>query len=137
MGGRLGSAVDPAARDAIRAAMPGPAVIGYTGVGCAACPMDLDPATIEAARRATNGVNASNHFNNTWWYDPICLGRYPEVGLEVFGSDMPDFPETDFDEMKQPIEFILVLLARIDGGEALILHPGSLQCLTQLHKELL
>ncbi|MDG1360659.1 MAG: GH1 family beta-glucosidase [Phycisphaerales bacterium] len=91
---------------AIRAASPGPAVIGYTGVGAAGCPVDLDPANIEAARRATNGVDPAHHFNNTWWYDPICLGSYPEAGLEVFGSDMPDFPDTDFDEMNQPIEFI-------------------------------
>ena len=91
---------------AIRAASPGPAVIGYTGVGAAGCPVDLDPANVEAARRATNGVDPEHHFNNVWWYDPVCLGRYPEVGLEVFGDDMPDFPDSDFEEMKQPIEFL-------------------------------
>jgi beta-glucosidase len=91
---------------AIRAASPTPSIIGYTAVGCASCPMDLDPATIDAARDATNGVDASHHFNNTWWFDPVCRGRYPEAGLEAFGADVPDFPDSDLAEMNQPIDFL-------------------------------
>ena len=91
---------------ALRAASPQACRIGYTGVGCSVCPMDDDPATIDAARRATNKVERGNHFNNAWWYDPICLGSYPEDGLESFGADMPDFPDSDLADMCQPIDFL-------------------------------
>lgn len=91
---------------ALRAASPQACRIGYTAVGACACPMDDDPATVEAARRETNRVVKGNHFNNAWWFDPICLGKYPEDGLESFAADMPDFPESDLADMCQPIDFL-------------------------------
>ena len=92
---------------AIRAASPGPCLVGYTAVGCAGCPVDDDPATIEAARIASTTVDPSHHFNNTWWMDPVCLGRYPEQGLEVFGEAADGLADPDdLAEMNQPIDFL-------------------------------
>ena len=92
---------------AIRAASPGPCLVGYTAVGCAGCPVDDDPATIAAARIASTTIDPSHHFNNTWWMDPVCLGKYPEQGMEVFGAaaDGLDDPD-DLAEMNQPIDFL-------------------------------
>lgn len=92
--------------EAIRAGTPEPATIGYTGVGRAICPVNMDPATIQAAREGTNSVQADHHFSNTWWFDPVCLGSYPEEGLAAFGADVPDFPDSDLQEINQPIDFI-------------------------------
>ncbi len=92
---------------AIRAASPGPANIGYTAVGCAACPADDRPETIEAARIGSTSVYADHHFNNPWWMDPVCLGRYPEQGLELFGAAAEGLAnDADLAEINQPIDFL-------------------------------
>jgi beta-glucosidase len=91
---------------AIRELSPQACEVGLVGVGCAACPIDDQPETIEAARVATNRVERGNFFNNNWWYDPIFKGSYPEDGLEAFGTDMPEFPDSDFQEIRQPLDFL-------------------------------
>ncbi|MCH2161666.1 MAG: GH1 family beta-glucosidase [Phycisphaerales bacterium] len=91
---------------AIRACTPQPCEIGMVGVGRACCPVDDRPETIEAARKATNAVERDNHFSNTWWFDPICFGRYPEDGIKAFGDDLPSFPDEDLDTMHQPLDFL-------------------------------
>ena len=80
--------------------------LGSPATGAEHDALGADPATIDAARHATNRVERGNHFNNAWWYDPICLGAYPEDGLEAFGADMPDFPDGDLADMCQPIDFL-------------------------------
>ena len=92
---------------AIRAASPVPANVGYTAVGCGACPADDRPETLEAARIASTTVDAGHHFNNTWWMDPVCLGRYPEQGLELYGKDAEGLANAnDLEEMSPPIDFL-------------------------------
>ncbi len=92
---------------ALRAACPKPVQVGVTAVGMAACPVDDDPATIEVARRATNDVSPHEHFSNAWWFDPMCLGSYPEHGLAAFGADADGLAnDADLAEIHQPIDFI-------------------------------
>ena len=38
--------------------------------------------------------------------DPVLLGAYPEDGLAAYGEDVPKWPSSDLDEMKQPLDFI-------------------------------
>ena len=91
---------------AIRAASPQSCQVGWAPVGRACCPIDEKPETIEAARIAHNAVERDHHFSNSWWFDPALLGCYPEHGLEIFGSDMPSFPESDLDTIHQPLDFV-------------------------------
>ena len=64
------------------------------------------PEDIEAARTAIFTVGYRGEWNNTWWMDPVLLGRYPEDGLALAGKDMPKFKATDLDEMKQPLDWL-------------------------------
>ena len=92
---------------ALRAASPGPCRIGYTAVGCAGCPIDESPTSIQAARIATGTVDPNHHFNGPWWLDPVCLGRYPEQGLEVHGADAEGLDDdADLAEIQVPIDFL-------------------------------
>ncbi len=92
--------------EAIRAASPEHSLVGWAPVGRACCPIDDKPETIEAARIAHTTVERNHHFSNSWWFDPALLGAYPEQGLEVFGADMPSFPDRDLKTIHQPLDFI-------------------------------
>ena len=50
-------------------------------------------------------VQAGSVWNNCWWGDPVILGRYPEEGLQAYGSAVPQFKSSDFDTICQPIDF--------------------------------
>ncbi len=84
-------------------------------VGCANACLGVHPATdaeadIAAARSAFAGVSAENLWNNTWWADPILLGRYPEEGLRAYGAAVPRVKAGDFETMHQPLDFFGVNL---------------------------
>ena len=80
--------------------------IGYVLATQVAQPSTQKPEDIEAARWATFSVRGRNEWNNTWFTDPVVLGRYPEDGVKIAGKDMPTFPASDFDEMKQPLDYL-------------------------------
>ena len=61
-----------------------------------ATPSDTDVA---AARRAAAYMNEQ-------YLDPALLGHYPPELREVFNSAWPDWPKTDFDLIRQPVDFI-------------------------------
>ena len=52
--------------------------------------------------------------NNTWWMDPIYLGRYPEDGMEKYGADMPEISEEEMKIIGQDIDLCCL---NIYGGE--------------------
>ncbi|MDF3057906.1 MAG: bglA3 [Rariglobus sp.] len=84
-------------------------------VGCANACLGVHPASdskadIAAARSAFAGVSAENLWNNTWWADPILLGRYPEEGLRAYGAAAPRVKPGDFETMRQPLDFFGVNL---------------------------
>jgi beta-glucosidase len=64
------------------------------------------PADLEAARRATFAITEPNLWNNTWFYDPIFRGQYPEDGLRLYGDAVPNFPSSDLALINQPTDFI-------------------------------
>ncbi|MEM1164661.1 MAG: GH1 family beta-glucosidase [Planctomycetota bacterium] len=107
-------------------------------VGCANYGEVYFPATerdedIEAARRETMSVRSGDMwcFNNTWFGDPMVLGRYPDDGLALFGKHLPDQYEVDLETIHQPLDFYGVNIyqgrcvrAGDDGAEVLRHPPG-------------
>jgi beta-glucosidase len=94
-----------AAVRAIRALAPESSV-GYVMSSHIKHPVTDSVADIAAARKATYDITVKNSWNNTWWLDPVIKGAYPEVGLRLFGPDMPSGYENDLAEMHPPLDFI-------------------------------
>jgi len=80
-------------------------VVGWAPVGYVCYPATDSPADIAAARKATFAVDKGTLWNNRWWADPVIHGRYPEEGLRAYGAAVPQFASSDFDIMKQPLDF--------------------------------
>jgi beta-glucosidase len=57
------------------------------------------PADLLATRRA-------HAYMNEQYLDPVFLGRYPEELGQIFGEAWPAWPASDFDLIKQPIDFV-------------------------------
>ena len=89
----------------IRARLQGASAVGWAPVGGVHMPVSTDKADVEAARRGMFTVREKSLWGNAWWADPVVLGRYPEDGLKVFGSDMPPVPSGDMDTICQPLDF--------------------------------
>ena len=89
----------------IRAHSTRPCQIGFAPVGAIAMPATDAPEDVAAARRAMFEVNEKTLFTNSWWSDPAIFGRYPEDGLALFGTAMPDIHEGDMDTICQPLDF--------------------------------
>ncbi len=45
-------------------------------------------------------------YMNRQYLDPVIHGRYPEELREVFGEAWPDFPQSDLDHIRQPVDFL-------------------------------
>jgi beta-glucosidase len=89
----------------IRARAQGPAQVGWAPVGYVCYPESESADDIAAARRATFAIDAGTLWNNSWWGDPVILGRYPEEGLRAYGGAVPRFPSSDMDIIRQPLDF--------------------------------
>ena len=80
--------------------------IGLAPVGIINIPATDGSEDVEAARHAMFSVTSKNCWNNTWWTDPVFCGRYPEDGLELFGSDVPPIQDQDMQMICQPLDFL-------------------------------
>ena len=89
--------------------------IGYVLSTQVSQPFSDKAEDIAAARAAIFAVGGRYQWNNTWWTDPVLLGKYPEDGLAVAGKDMPKFKASDLDEMKQPIDFLGLNIYKADN----------------------
>ncbi|HEX9161613.1 MAG TPA: GH1 family beta-glucosidase [Thermoanaerobaculia bacterium] len=54
-------------------------------------------------RDATERADA---YMNRQYLDPLFRGSYPPELSDLFGEAWPEFPERDFDQLKQPVDFI-------------------------------
>ncbi len=90
---------------AIRAASPGKCAVGQAPVGVVKIPASDSPRDIAAARREMFSVSGHSVWNNTWWMDPIFLGRYPADGLKQYAADMPRVEPGDMETIHQPLDF--------------------------------
>jgi beta-glucosidase len=90
---------------ALRANAKKPLIVGFAPASDSYMPASDSPADVEAARRATFRV-PRDFWHNAWWIDPAILGRYPEEGLKLYGRDVPSFPASDLEVMRQPLDFL-------------------------------
>jgi len=107
-------------------------VIGAAPVGVTVIPAADSPQNIETARRRMFSVQGKNCMNNTWFADPMVLGNYPEDGLKLFESELPEFPDSDMQTICQPLDFYGaniyrgdIVRAAGDGGYELVTGPDG------------
>ena len=62
-------------------------------------PASTTPADLAATRRA-------EAYMNRQYLEPVFHGRYPEEMKEIFGEAWPDWPQQDFELIRQPIDFL-------------------------------
>lgn len=79
--------------------------VGFAPLAEISVPVTNSAVDIEAARQNTFSVRPKDYWSCSWWMDPIYLGHYPEEGLAAFGSDLPSIPDSDFDTIRQPLDF--------------------------------
>lgn len=51
-------------------------------------------------------VRRADAYMNRQYLDPVFFGSYPAELKEMFGEAWPHFPEQDFDDLKQPFDFL-------------------------------
>ena len=88
--------------------------VGYVVAAQIAQPLTDKAEDVDAARAAIFAVGR-HEWNNSWWMDPVLLGKYPEDGVAVAGKDMPKFKPTDLDEMKQPLDYLGLNIYKADN----------------------
>jgi beta-glucosidase len=91
---------------AIRAESRGPARVGFAPMGFPKLPASESAADVAAARELMYSVVQPNHWNLTWWTDPVIFGRYPEDGLRLFGKDAPAASAEDLELIAAPTDFL-------------------------------
>lgn len=79
--------------------------VGWAPCGVTSHPVSNSEQDIIAARLRTTTVVDRDLWNNAWYSDPVCLGQYPETGLRLFGSDVPQIQPGDLELMHQPMDF--------------------------------
>jgi len=106
--------------------------IGAAPVGITTIPATDSPQDIEAARKRMFSVMNKNFMNNTWFTDPMVLGKYPEDGLKLFEDELPDIPDGDMETICQPLDFYganiyrgEVIRATGDGGFESVTGPNG------------
>jgi beta-glucosidase len=115
---------------AIRAHSRGPARVGYAPMGFPKLPATESDADVAAARQLMYSVSQPNHWNLTWWTDPVLLGQYPEDGLRLFGKDAPAFTPNELEIISASTDFLglniyqgAVVRAGADGAPEVVKTP--------------
>jgi beta-glucosidase len=117
---------------ALRAAARQPLKIGIAPVGGTSMPATESDADRRAASEHMWNCHA-NTWANSWWLDPVFLGKYPDDGLRTFAPHVPKIGPNDFATIQQPLDFLglniyyaTVVRARSDGKpEVVPPAPGS------------
>ncbi len=91
---------------AIRAHSGGGARIGWAPVGVVKMPASDSAGAVDLARRAMFAMEKKDFWVNSWFMDPVFLGKYPEDGLDVFGAAAPDVRDGDMDIISSPVDFL-------------------------------
>lgn len=82
-------------------------VIGWAPTGPCITPKDESQEEIEKARQQSFDIWQEGFiFSNSWWADPIVLGKYPDKAYELFGEDFTsNIKEGDMEIISAPIDF--------------------------------
>ncbi len=121
--------------EVIRESARKPVKVGWAVCGRADHPASDSKADIDAARTAFGSVKRRDSWSNTFWADPVCLGRYPEDAVRLFGADMPSTTDSEMRTISAPLDFYGVNIyngdrwrAGADGNPELVPHrPGHPQ----------
>jgi beta-glucosidase len=89
----------------IRAEAKKKPIVGFAPVGRTCMPGSDKPEDIDAARRAMFAMNEKHLWSNSWFSDPIFFKQYPEDGLKLFGSSVPQAMASDLEIIGQPLDF--------------------------------
>lgn len=63
-----------------------------------------EPATAAAADVAA--CDRADAYMNRQYLDPVFRGAYPDAMAEIFGEHWPRFDPADFDDIRQPLDFL-------------------------------
>ncbi|MDR0308119.1 MAG: beta-glucosidase [Chitinispirillales bacterium] len=80
--------------------------VGYAPVGWIRRPATNDQCDIDAARKASFEIDPTTLWNSAWWMDPVFFGKYPDQGLEAFGSIAPRVSAGDMEIISLPLDFL-------------------------------
>ncbi len=80
-------------------------LISFAPTGPSFVPKDNTPDAIEEARAKTMNMEHGMYFSNTWWSDPVYLGKYPDEAYDIFGDDMITPSKEDMELISQPLDF--------------------------------
>ena len=89
----------------IRARAKSPPLVSAAQAGTVSLPDTDQPADIAAARASMFSIREKRFFNNSWFSDPMILGRYPEEGVRLFEPEMPALQAGDLATIQQPLDF--------------------------------
>jgi len=89
----------------IRARAKMPPLVSAAQAGTMSLPDTDQPADIAAARASMFSIREKRFFNNSWFSDPMILGRYPEAGIRLFEPEMPALQAGDLATIQQPLDF--------------------------------
>jgi len=79
--------------------------IGFAPAGVVKIPVNNHQKDIDAARNLMFSIRTKQYWNNTWWMDPVYLGKYPEDGLKMYEDELPPFSSEDLSIISQPLDF--------------------------------
>ncbi len=79
--------------------------IGFAPVGTVSVPATESKEDIKAARLFMFDTYENDLWHNSWWMDPVYLGKYPENGLEFLKDNSPAIKEGDMETISQPLDF--------------------------------
>jgi beta-glucosidase len=105
---------------AIRSVAPQGCQVGFAPVGLAQMPESDKAEDVEAARAKTFSVGPQTGWTNSWWMDPVLLGKYPEEGLELYGAEAPEPRSGDLEVISEPVDFLGVNIyqgGRVRAGD--------------------
>ena len=80
--------------------------VGWAPAAVVYVPASDSEADLAAAELAMQKVPSDLLWNNTWFNDPVFLGRYPDEGLEVFGQSVPKYTPRDLEVISAPVDFL-------------------------------
>jgi beta-glucosidase len=83
----------------------GKALVGWAPVVATFMPAGDSAADAAAAIAAMGDVKPGSVWGNSWWLDPVLLGRYPEAGIRAYGADAPEPGPDDMATIAAPLDF--------------------------------
>ena len=81
------------------------ALIGMAPTGDCYLPKNETPESIEEARRKSTRLGRDFVISNTWWADPIFLGKAPEDAEALLGENMYRLTAEEWASVSQKLDF--------------------------------